>query len=197
MLHPAAPKIHSIKFMDGKRWLMSVFSFGGVHYEHGEWGEVAPSNWSRVEFTFELYLTVFIICCLALPWQTGEPLEMISVMHLNLAPHPPPTPSCIRFNAYQEGSTCFLRGCSRWCLPLSTSHTEHHYNTVCHWIGRGHCCSHTCDADSAGKEGGWVPDPHPTFAPPLQLHLPSGCFIFTKASKPLKNGTAHCELLNP
>lgn len=77
---------------------------------------------------------VFIICCSALPWQTGGWLKMISVVHLHLASPLPPPESCLRCKAYGEVSTCFLGVGSWWRLPSSTRHTEHDYNTVCHWL---------------------------------------------------------------
>lgn len=131
MLHPAALKIHSIQVMKGgEKRLISFFCLGGVQYEHGEWREVVPSNWCRVEFTVKLYLTCFhyllVSVAMANCWATGN--DKCRALHLA------PPKSSIWLTAYPEGCTCFLRVRSWWCLPLSTSHTEHDYNTVCHWL---------------------------------------------------------------
>lgn len=143
---------------------------------------------------------VFIICCSALPWQTVERLEMISVVHcILLPPQVMYMIECISRGLYLLPKSSFL-------VVFTFEHQPHRawlqYSVSL--IGRGYCCSHTCDADTARKELGCpcesrAPTPTlPTLGPHSTPSLPSGCFSFTKASrKPQKNAAAHCELLNP
>lgn len=87
-----------------------------------------------MEFTFKLYLTCFHYLLLSVAmanwWVTENDKRCAFTSRIPL----PPPQSCLRFIAYWEVSTRFLRAPSWWCLPSSSNHTEHHYNTVCHWL---------------------------------------------------------------
>lgn len=146
---------------------------------------------------------VFMICCSRLPWQTGKRLAMINVVHVHLA-----TPSHAWDLRYIQRSPPGSRDHSGWCLPSTTSHTQHHYNTECHWLDGAHCCSHTCDADTAGKDGwgggnpckvpGLSPRPPPDLRPHSTSICPRGASVSQKPSpNPQRNAAALCERLNP
>lgn len=200
--------------------LICVFSLRRVTQEWGSpvwiWGvekSLLPSNWHRVEFTFQALSDLApIVCCAALPWwKPWASVEMKCCTFTSCFPLPTSPPPLHKSARGQRAVPASWESTPCWCLPLEWRPCPPPtlYNGWLQYsvslIGRGAIVVHTPVTLTPREQGCGLLQAGgllciPAFlSPPSPNIFPSGGFGFTKGPLKLQMNatTALCELFEP